>query len=98
MDDPVVVLLALDAHQRGLAPNCLNPTNWYSHMDQAGLYSEHWLLSYEANFKGWLPSTSGGDHVGTDANFKLLKQLGVYFYDAQRTLSAYPSTLSAYPG
>jgi hypothetical protein len=98
MDDPVVALLALDALQRGLAPNSLNSGNWQSHMDVAGLYSEHWLLSYEANFKGWLPSSGGGDHVGTDGNFKFLKQLGVYFYDEQRTLSAYPSSLSPYPG
>jgi hypothetical protein len=98
MDDSVVALLALDALQRGLVPNGLNPGNWLSHMNVTGLYSEHWLLSYEANFKGWLPSIGGGDHVSTDVNFGLLKQQGVYFYDNHRTLSAYPSGMSPYPG
>lgn len=98
MDDPVVALLALDALQRGLAPSGLNPGNWHSHMDVAGLYDEHWLLSYEANFKGWLPSVGGEDHVRADAGFNFLKQSRVYFYDAQRTLSAYPSRLSPYLG
>jgi hypothetical protein len=37
------------------------------------LYDEHWLLAYEANVKGWLPSVSGTDHVAADPNFGFLK-------------------------
>lgn len=35
-------------------------------MTPDGLYEEHWLLSYEANIKGWLSTTGGVDHVAAD--------------------------------
>jgi hypothetical protein len=30
-------------------------------MSADALYDEHWLLAYEANVQGWLPSVSGTD-------------------------------------
>jgi hypothetical protein len=57
MNDPFVALLALDARQRGLMPNNLNTSLWESYMNTSDLYGKHWLLSYEANVKGWLPSS-----------------------------------------
>ena len=51
-------------------------------MTQDALYDEHWLLSYEANIKGWLPSLGAADHVAADPNFGFLKANGVHFYDA----------------
>lgn len=81
-DDPIVALLALDCEQHGLASKPLDTTLWSSHMNQDALYDEHWLLAYEANVKGWLPSVGGVDHVVADPNFGFLKGNGVYFYDA----------------
>jgi hypothetical protein len=81
-DDPVVALLALDCEQQGLVSKPLNKTLWSSHMTQDALYDEHWLLAYEANIKGWLPSIGGADHVAADPNFAYLKANDVYFYDA----------------
>ena len=80
-DDSSVALLALDCEQHGLLSKALNKTLWMSHMTQDGLYDEHWLLAYEANVKGWLPSVGGGDHVSADANFGFLKANRVCFYD-----------------
>lgn len=80
-DDSVVALMALDCESRGLMSAALDTSNWEVHMTPAGLYEEHWLLSYEANIKGWLPSLGGGDHVAGDPNFGFLKASGVYFYD-----------------
>ena len=48
-------------------------------MNADELYGENWLLSYEANIRGWLPTTP--DHVAADPNFGWLKSLGVSFYD-----------------
>jgi hypothetical protein len=45
------------------------------------LYEEQWLLTYEANVKKWLQSTTGIDHVKKDKCFYFLKTNGVYFYD-----------------
>lgn len=92
-DDPVVALLALDCEQHGLVSKPLDKTLWGSYMTQDALYDEHWLLAYEANVKGWLPSAGGGDHVAADANFNFLKTNGVCFYDA--SLAAPPVAAAA---
>jgi hypothetical protein len=36
-------------------------------MTTDALYDEHWLLAYEANYRGWLPSVCG-DHVALSLN------------------------------
>ncbi len=81
MMDSVVALLALDAQNRGLINQTTSFTKWESVMTSDELYAEQWLLCYEANVKGWLPSLEGGDHVATDPNFGFLKANGVSFYD-----------------
>jgi hypothetical protein len=80
VENSVVALLALDAEQHGLVPSGLDRTRWESRMTQPELFEEQWLLSYEANVKGWLPSSGGGDHVTSDARFGFMKALGVEFY------------------
>lgn len=83
-DDPVVALLVLDCEQHGLLSKALDKTLWSSHMTADALYDEHWLLAYEANYKGWLPSVGGTDHVAANPNFGFLKSHNVYFYDPSR--------------
>jgi hypothetical protein len=80
VEHSVVALLALDAEQHGLVSSPLDRTRWESRMTQPELLEEQWLLSYEANVKGWLASSGGGDHVTSDARFGFMKALGVEFY------------------
>lgn len=80
-DDSVVALLALHCESEQLCALALDKSNWLNYMNQEGLYEDHWLLSYEANLKGWLPSQGGRDHVAQDPNFGFLKSMGVSFYD-----------------
>jgi len=87
-DDSVVALLALDCEQHGLLSTALDKTLWTSHMTVDALYDEHWLLAYEANCKGWLPSVGGTDHVAADQNFSFLKSQNVYFYDPSLAAAA----------
>jgi hypothetical protein len=87
MNDSLVALLALDAHRRGLIPNGLDTTNWETYLTTDELYGEQWLLSYEANKKGWLPSKNGGDHVTADPNFAFLKSNNVAFYDLNKVMA-----------
>jgi hypothetical protein len=82
--DSIVALLGLDANRRGLIPNGLDTTNWEMYMTTDELYSDQWLLSYEANKKGWLPSKTIGDHVMADTNFAYLKNNRVEFYDLNK--------------
>ena len=94
MEDSVVAILALDAKAKGLISNNVSQTLWASMMTTQSLFEENWLLSYEANVKGWLPSLGVHDHVTADPNFNFLKQNGVHFYDAGLSLNYQPSGVS----
>jgi len=89
-DDPVVSLVALDAVSKKLASKALSPHRWQSAMTKDDLTGRLWLISYEANVKGWLPSVSGGDHVSGHPIFRHLKAAGVHFYDDQASLTYLP--------
>ena len=80
-NDSVSALMALDCESKGLITTGLSKAQWERHMTAESLYDEHWLLAYEANIKGWLPTVGGGDHVAADPNFGFLKASDVYFYD-----------------
>jgi hypothetical protein len=95
--DSVVALLALHCETRGLVGAPLDHTLWSSFMRQDDLYDEHWLLAYEANVKGWLPSQGGGDHVSADLNFQFLKAAGVSFYDVTKAIPATPGAPAPVP-
>ena len=96
-DDSVVALLALHCKEEGLVSTPLDPTLWLSYMNQGSLYEEHWLLAYEANVKGWLPSQGGSDHVSADPNFEFLKTAGVSFYDSTKAVPAAPGAPAPVP-
>ena len=81
MEDPVVALLALDAQSKDLTPSGYIFEHFATHMTTEDLYGDHWLLSYEANVKGWLPSAGPTDHVDADPCFSYMKEQGVSFYD-----------------
>lgn len=81
VEDPVVALLALDLRSAGLGDS-LDPSMWLAHMKPEHLYSEYWLLAYEARVKGWLRTASGGNYVSNDDFFGTLSKNGVEFYDA----------------
>jgi hypothetical protein len=87
VDNSIVALLSLDLRQAGLADN-VDPALWAQHMASEHLYSENWLLAYEALKKGWLSSVAGDDYVAADDFFGLLSQLGVEFYDTSNTNAA----------
>jgi hypothetical protein len=80
VDDPIVALLALDLNANALTDS-LDVSLWSKHMQADQLYSENWLLAYEAHKKGWLPSIDGSDYIANDSFFGILSQLGVEFYD-----------------
>jgi hypothetical protein len=54
---------------------------WESRMSPDGLYSEHWLLAFEALRKGWLPSLNGNNYIAADPFFSILENNNVEFYD-----------------
>ena len=98
MEDSVIAILALDATKRGLISNNANCTSWASMMHSQALYEENWLVAYEANVKGWLPSIGSQDHVGSDGKFAFLKQHGVHFYNAYLSSIYKPSGVRVIDG
>jgi hypothetical protein len=81
MNDSIVAILMLDAMAKGLVSSSVGFDHFKSYMSTKDLYGEQWLLAYEANVKGWLPSLNRRDHVNQDTCFAFLKSHGVYFYD-----------------
>lgn len=82
-NDSVIALLTLDCSNHNLLLAPLNTTIWESLMVAETLYSEHWLLAYEANIKNWLPNKNNIDFVKNDINFGFLKENGVSFYNTK---------------
>src|ERR1700722_4083643 len=80
VDDSVVALLSLDLKASGFA-DALDPVLWSKHMQASDLYSENWLIAYEALGKLWLPSADGSNYVANDDFFASLSALDVEFYD-----------------
>jgi hypothetical protein len=79
MDDPFVALLILDLRDVGLAA-VVDTARWESVMTAENLYSEFWILAYEATRRGWLPSDDG-KFLGSDPFFGVLAANAVSFYE-----------------
>lgn len=86
MQDSVVSLVALHARFLGLISAHVSVATPQSRMTPLELTDEQWLLSYEANIKGWLPSVGIADHVAAVPEYSFLKAAGVSFYDTTRRL------------
>ena len=80
MQDDCVALLLFDAIAKGCIDGELAPLETLRVlMTTAELKDSHWLLSYEANIKGWI---TGKDWVADDEAFAFLKSKNVSFYDS----------------
>jgi hypothetical protein len=84
VDDDIVALVALDMQHEGLLEP-LTTELWASRMSAEHLYSEHWLIAYEALVQGWLPASNGGNYVADDPFFSILQRGSVTFYDRENT-------------
>jgi reverse transcriptase-like protein len=80
VDDDLVALTALHLEDVGLITG-LNKAFWQQFMSKDHLYSNHWLLAYEASVKGWLAPPKGRDFTAVDDFFKILRTHDVSFYD-----------------
>lgn len=87
IESSVCALLTLDLNSSGLINGAIDTTFWQSFMNSDGLCSNMWLLAYEADFKGWLPSPN--DHVGLHPFFAPLKRKGVSFYDTRKNVPTF---------
>lgn len=77
MDDPFVAVLLLDLESAGLAQKVAND-KWEALMIPESLYTEHWILAYEAAYQQWLKAKR--DYLLDDVFFGRLASNGVSFY------------------
>lgn len=82
MNDPLVLLLALDAKEKGLIKSKAIGAAASELMSAESLYDHNWMLAYEAPQKRWVKK-SDTQHVESDPIFKLFKSAGVSFYNSQ---------------
>lgn len=94
VSNSIVALLALDAGQQGRVKGGLDMTEWQTKMSQAELFDDQWLLAYEANVKGWLPSQGGADHVRDNPFFAELKKRHIHFYTQVTNTDALAASLA----
>lgn len=79
------ILLSLDLESRGLIDGRIDKVKWNSLLTSDNLYSEMWLLAYEADLKGWL-TPSDANFVSSHAKFKELKARRISFYDVKKNV------------
>jgi hypothetical protein len=86
IESSVCALIALDLNSNGLIDGTLDTTLWRQSMNSSGLLSKMWLLSYEADLKGWLVGTPV-DYVAKDQHFSVLKAKSISFYDTKKNVT-----------
>lgn len=79
MDDPFVALMMLGLEDEGRASD-LDKKRWRSSMTPENLYTEYWVLAYEAAHRGWLDAIDG-HYLSDDDFFGPLSDLDVCFYE-----------------
>lgn len=83
VDNSIVALLSLDMLNSGLISNDLNYSAWSALCsNKDDLYSENWLLAYEAPKKGWISPSN--DYIAQDPFFSALRSNDVEFYDTAK--------------
>lgn len=83
VNDDVVALVSLDMMANGFLPQVTTPL-WDAYLNAEALYSDHWLLAYEAYEQGWR-RLGNNDYIATDPHgcFQILRKSGVRFYDPE---------------
>lgn len=84
LESSVCALITLDLERLGLINGRIDKSFWQTFMTSDALTGNMWLLAYEADKKGWLPSPH--NHVQTHDYFRPLKRRGIFFYDENRNV------------
>ena len=89
MESSVCALILLDLLDMGLVEAGYSTAALAARMTSASLWDENWLLAYEADLKGWLPSAEGTNHVDASPWFRVLKERNVQFYDRKKNVERF---------
>jgi hypothetical protein len=86
LEDSVVALVALDLYQNhSLITGTFQFEKWKNIVtpddDNKNLYSENWLLCYEASIKGFFPDVNQSAYFNNNQFFSKLKNNNITFYE-----------------
>jgi hypothetical protein len=79
--DDIIAVLVLHARDRGITTPTIDTSFWESKLTESNIYSENWLLAYEAASKGWLPVADGSNYLANHPCFGTLHANNVAFYN-----------------
>lgn len=85
LESSVCALIALDLRDKNQIEGPLDESLWLQSLTNAGLNSGMWLLAYEADLKGWLPSPPI-NHVDNHTFFRELKKRNISFYNDKKNV------------
>ncbi|MDH7462594.1 RNA-directed DNA polymerase [Chitinophagaceae bacterium 26-R-25] len=80
--NPFVIILAIDLHHSNLAD--LKISQWKKYCHKKHLYTEYWILAYEAERNNWFKDLT---YLAEDPFFSTLKNQAVSFYDNTANLN-----------
>ena len=79
VNEPLVALMSLYLVSVGFLEDEFDRTLWQEHMRSDELYTDYWILAYEAYKRGWLNSVSGKDYINHKKVFDYLRNKDVSF-------------------
>ncbi|MFG0450629.1 MULTISPECIES: RNA-directed DNA polymerase [Shewanella] len=87
INDSMAILSVLTAREKGIYNGRLDTNYWDTIITNDGLYDSSWMLSYEAENRGWLTNQNGIDVIGNDQYFKNLRSSDVSFLNMDSTIN-----------
>lgn len=87
-ENSIVALIALDLRDSNLIYG-LRTELWETYLAENNLFEEQWLLSYEAQIKGWLRSEEAREGFETTRFFNMLHKKKIQFYDRTATIKTF---------
>ncbi len=87
LTDPLAILSILIARESSIYSPTLDLRPWNDMLVKTALYDENWLLSYEAESRGWLENQNGLQLINDDPYFKCLKDRNISFLNLDSVIA-----------
>ncbi len=84
VDDPLIALMILYLEEVGFIDTDVDHNLWKRHMLSDELYTDKWIMVYEAYVRGWMPSVSGKDYIENKHFFRLLRKHDIRFMNIDK--------------
>lgn len=80
VNNSLILITLLELNNKELIEDEIDISTLKKYMKKEELYTENWILVYEAYRKGWLDSENGKDYISQDIFFSILSNKNISFY------------------